>query len=72
MAMANEFYAEVRGRNKAKFIAITSKKIDEFNKQNDPNGVNLPSFIEAEQAYKNFEQAGCFDEYGRLKEVPNA
>lgn len=67
MEMTNEFYNEIRKRNKAKFIAVTSKKFDEFNKQNDPNGVNLPSFIEAEQAYNNFCQAGCFDEYGRLK-----
>lgn len=67
MEMTNEFYNEIRQRNKAKFIAVTSKKIDEFNKQNNPNGVNLPSFIEAEQAYNNFSQAGCFDEYGRLK-----
>ena len=68
--MTKEFFTEIRNRNKAKFIAITSKKIEEFNRQNNPNGVELPSFIEAEQAYNNFQRAGLFDNYGYLKPLP--
>jgi len=68
--MENEFYAEVRNRNKAKFIAIATKDIEK--QQALEGGVNIPAFIEAEQAYKDFDRAGCFDEYGRLKPMPQA
>ena len=62
--------AEVRNRNKAKFIAIATKDIEK--QQALEGGVNIPAFLEAEQAYNEFDRAGCFDEYGRLKPMPQA
>ena len=63
-----EFYTEIRRRNKEKFIAVVSKEIEKEQAKED--GVNIPAFLEAEDAYNEFLNAGCFDEYGRLKPIP--
>lgn len=64
----HQFYEEVRRRNKEKFIAVATKNIEK--EQAKEGGINLPAFTEAENAYKEFENAGCFDEYGRLLPIP--
>ncbi len=56
-----DVYNAIKRRNKAKFLAIVTPEIEKTQ-----NGVNLPAFIEAENAYKAFEEIGAFDEYGRL------
>lgn len=65
-----QFYEEVRRRNKAKFIAIATKDIEK--EQAKEGGINIPAFLEAEDAYNQFKNANCFDEYGRLKPLPQA
>ena len=66
----HQFYEEVRRRNKEKFIAVATKDIEK--EQAKEGGINLPAFTEAENAYNEFDRAGCFDEYGRLKPMPQA
>ena len=60
--MEKEFFKEIRKRNKKKFIDIVSKEIKKFQ-----TGVNIPEFIEAEEAYKEFKRANLFDNYGYLR-----
>lgn len=59
------FFEEVRSRNKAKFIEIVTAEIQK--EQSKENGVSIPAFLEAENAYHEFKNAGLFDEFGRLK-----
>lgn len=61
----HQFYVEVKKRNKAKFIEIATKEIQK--EQAEENGINIPAFLEAENAYKEFQKAGLFDEFGRLQ-----
>lgn len=67
VVLANEFYAEIRERNKAKFIKVRSEQIRRENEKN--GGVNLPEFLDAENDYNAFLNAGCFDQYGFLKPI---
>lgn len=60
--MEKEFTKEIRKRNKAKFIEFVSKEIEKFQ-----TGVCVPAFIEANEAYNEFEKAGLFDYYGYLR-----
>lgn len=64
----HDFYAEVQRRNKQKFIEVATKNIEK--EQAEAGGINLPAFTEAENAYNEFKNAGCFDEYGRLLPLP--
>jgi len=65
--LAHEFYQEIRERNKAKFIKIATKGIEK--EQKEQGGVNIPAFLEAENAYNQFKNAGAFDDYGYLKQM---
>jgi hypothetical protein len=65
--MEKEFFNEIRERNKAKFISIVSKDIEK--QQKKEGGIHIPSFLEAETAYNEFQKAGCFDQYGYLKPI---
>ena len=66
--MAAEFYNYCRKENKKRFIELMTQKIKEEQKR--IGGVDLPAFVYAYDAYNKFKKAGCFDEYGRLKQKP--
>ena len=61
--MEKELVKEIRKRNKNKFIEIVSREI----KKLQTGFVNIPEFIEAEEAYNEFEKANLFDYYGYLR-----
>ena len=61
--MEKEFLKEIRKRNKNKFIEIVSKEIKKF----QTGFVNIPEFVEAEEAYNEFQKANLFDSYGYLR-----
>ena len=65
--LAHEFYEEIKSRNKAKFIHLATKNIEK--EQAEQGGVNIPAFLEAENAYKEFQKADAFDCYGYLKQI---
>ena len=62
-----DFYKEIKKRNKEKFIKIRIEQIKRENSKTD--GVNIPEFLDAESEYNAFKNAGCFDCYGYLKQI---
>lgn len=68
MFEAEDFYREIRKRNKAKFISVVTKQIEKENAKNG-NSVNIPEFLEAEATYEDFKRADAFDCYGFLKPI---
>ena len=65
--MEKEFFNEIRERNKQKFIALRTKQLEKDHAKE--NGVFIPEFLDAETEYNQFKEAGCFDEYGYLKQI---
>ena len=65
--LETEFYAEIRERNKQKFIKLRTEQIRRENEKN--GGINIPEFLDAENDYNDFLNAGCFDCYGYLKPI---
>lgn len=65
--MIQEFYEEIRKRNRKKFIAVRAKQLEAEHENQD--GVFIPDFLEAETEYNQFKAAGCFDCYGYLKPI---
>lgn len=63
--MTNEFYKEIRKRNKENFIAIRTKQLKEEHK--NQNGVFIPEFLDALNEFEQFQAADAFDSYGYLK-----
>lgn len=66
--LAKDFYKTCRKENKRRFIELMTQKIKEEQKR--IGGIDLPAAIYAHDAYIKFKAAGCFDEYGRLKQKP--
>lgn len=66
--LAKDFYKTCRKENKKRFIELMTRKIKQEQKR--IGGIDLPAFIYAIDAYNQFKKAGCFDEYGRLKQRP--
>lgn len=62
-----DFYKEIKKRNKEKFIKIRTEQIKRENAKT--NGLNIPEFLDAERDYNDFLNAGAFDCYGYLKQI---
>lgn len=63
------FYKHCRAENKRKFIEIMTRRIELV--QEAEGEIDLPAAIYAQDAYREFLLHGYFDEYGRLKQMPN-
>lgn len=58
-----DFFAEIKKRNKEKFINVVSEKVKSFG-----DDVDLNPAITAEALYKEMQRQDAFDKYGYIKQ----